>query len=47
MNFLIDELSLNISAIEAKLARQETLNEEDLKTLLLNLLQTEDSHENE
>ena len=47
MNFLTDELTQNMSAIEAKLAQQQTLNEEDLKVLLINLLQIEDSHENE
>lgn len=47
MNFLTDELTQNMSAIDAKLAQHETLNEEDLKVLLINLLQIEDSHENE
>ena len=47
MNFLTDELSRNISTIEAKISHNESLNEEDLKILLLNLLQLEDSHENE
>lgn len=47
MNFLTEELTNSMSAIEAKIKRHESLNEEDLKVLLLNLLQIEDSHENE
>jgi len=47
MNFLNEELANSMSAIEAKIKRQESLSEEDLKVMLLNLLQIEDSHENE
>jgi hypothetical protein len=47
MNFLADELSQHINSIEIKISRNEQLCEADIKILLLNLLQIEDSHENE
>jgi hypothetical protein len=45
MNFLSDEIAIQIKSIEGKVIKTEQLNEEDLKILLLNLLQVEDSHE--
>ncbi len=47
MIFLTDDLTLNLSNIENKISKNELLNDEDLKILLLNILQLEDSHENE
>lgn len=47
MIFFTEELAHNLSAIEGKVSRQEPLTDDDLKMLLLNLLQIEDSHENE
>lgn len=47
MIFLTDDLALNLSNIENKISKNELLNDEDLKILLLNILQLEDSHENE
>jgi hypothetical protein len=45
MNFLADEIALQIKAIEGKIVKNDQLSEEDLKVLLLNLLHVEDSHE--
>jgi hypothetical protein len=45
MNFLNDELAQKVKAIEGKILKSEQLSEEDLKMLLLNLLQIEDAHE--
>ena len=46
MNFLIEDLAKDIKTIEAKISQNESLTSDDLKTLLLNLLQTEDANEN-
>ena len=46
MNFLIEDLTREVKAIEAKISENESLSNDDLKTLLLNILQTEDANEN-
>jgi hypothetical protein len=47
MIFLTNEISNYLASIDTKMSNGESLNEEDIKVLLLNLLQVEDSHENE
>ena len=47
MNLFTDEINKCVKTIEAKLVQQESLSEEEIKLLLLNLLHAEDSHEAE
>jgi hypothetical protein len=47
MNFLTNEITNYLTSIESKVSKGESLSEDDIKVLLLNLLQVEDSHENE
>jgi hypothetical protein len=47
MSLLTTEILRELATIENKIVKQESLTNDDLKVLLINLLQTEDSHENE